>query len=425
MSATLGTVEKARKAHPSEVGLLKRLPRFPLPWVCLGIGLALIVVAASLPADLLNGLRFFLLIGGSTAAGIGLGRHLRSTGWEFSQRLETSILFSLSGLSACLAYFATPEAWDSAKLFYGVVVIALVSGAVIVLLPSLGRRIAISIFVLFHFAGIAVTITSVDPPSGSGPWLSKQLYHRFYRPYLSFLYMTNAYHFYSPEPGAPGLMWFALRYSDGSVEWEYLPDRDKSPIGMHYQRMLALPEHAFSTVSQEPSSYLVNRRIQGSRIHKPDPIPIVTDWNLTYQYRPPLKHYEPLIASVVRRVFLEAPKKPNAKLVSIKAYRVQLSLIPPNKIAEGENPLELTRYLPYFLGEFDAEGRLKDPDDPFLYWYLPIVYVPSTYPYGVSEYQPGIPGVRVNVDYEKKTKDSNKMRLLNSLEIHALGYTSK
>ena len=82
MSATLGTVEKARKAHPSEVGLLKRLPRFPLPWVCLGIGLALIVVAASLPADLLNGLRFFLLIGGSTAAGIGLGRGKGPDGWR-------------------------------------------------------------------------------------------------------------------------------------------------------------------------------------------------------------------------------------------------------------------------------------------------------------------------------------------------------
>ena len=29
--------------------------------------------------------------------------------------------------------------------------------------------------------------------------------------------------------------------------------------------------------------------------------------------------------------------------------------------------------MPYFMGEFDADGKLKDPNDPYLYWLIPIL----------------------------------------------------
>src|SRR5262249_7199499 len=125
-------------------------------------------------------------------------------------------------------------------------------GAILVLLPTPARRGAITGVILFHFLGMMVTFSSVDPPGGSGPWLSKQLWSRVYRPYLSFLYMTNAYHFYSPEPGSPGLMASAVRSSDDHLEWIWLPDRQRSPVAMHYQRMLALPEHTFFPNTRGP-----------------------------------------------------------------------------------------------------------------------------------------------------------------------------
>jgi hypothetical protein len=31
-----------------------------------------------------------------------------------------------------------------------------------------------------------------------------------------------------------------------------------------------------------------------------------------------------------------------------------------------------TLFWPYFQGEFDRDGNLKDPNDPYLYWLIPI-----------------------------------------------------
>ena len=58
---------------------------------------------------------------------------------------------------------------------------------------------------------------------------------RVYRPYLNLLYMTNAYHFYSPDPGTSSVMWFAVYYDDGTFDWitgagqEGLSDRHDLP----------------------------------------------------------------------------------------------------------------------------------------------------------------------------------------------------
>ena len=126
-------------------------------------------------------------------------------------------------------------------------------GAILVLMPSLPRRIAISLLVLFHLAGIVTAVTVVDPPNNRAPWISRQLMARVYRPYLSFVYMTNAYHFYSPEPGTPSVFKFCVYYSDGKYAWLQVPNKADSPIGMHYQRMLGLPEHSFNPESRCPT----------------------------------------------------------------------------------------------------------------------------------------------------------------------------
>jgi hypothetical protein len=49
-------------------------------------------------------------------------------------------------------------------------------------------------------------------------------------------------------------------------------------------------------------------------------------------------------------------------------------------MAAGKDPYLPTRYLPYFQGEFDPEGNLLDPKDPFLYWYVPMVVVHKDWP---------------------------------------------
>jgi hypothetical protein len=37
------------------------------------------------------------------------------------------------------------------------------------------------------------------------------------------------------------------------------------------------------------------------------------------------------------------------------------------------SPEEPTKFLPVYMGEFDADGQLLDPDDPLRYWFVPII----------------------------------------------------
>ena len=75
---------------------------------------------------------------------------------------------------------------------------------------------------------------------------------RVYRPYLNLLYMSNAYHFYSPDPGTSSVLRFAVFYDDGHYEWIQVPDKKDCPIGMTYQRVNALPEHSFYSNGRFP-----------------------------------------------------------------------------------------------------------------------------------------------------------------------------
>ena len=66
--------------------------------------------------------------------------------------------------------------------------------------------------------------------------------------------------------------------------------------------------------------------------------------------------------------------------------------------------------MPYFLGEFDEEGTLLHPKDPFLYWYLPVVRVSRQLS---GRRAAGLPVVNVRVDPPKYSV------LLDCLEMHA------
>ena len=37
------------------------------------------------------------------------------------------------------------------------------------------------------------------------------------------------------------------------------------------------------------------------------------------------------------------------------------------------DPFHPTTYRPYYLGTYDAEGKLLDPEDPMLYWLVPVL----------------------------------------------------
>jgi hypothetical protein len=397
-----------------------------LVFLLLGLGLFLLLVVAALrpPGLAPFALREILFLIGSALMTVGASRKLQSPGWELPDRVQKAAIVSLVGAVATIlavfgrtpdATFGLPAHWGSTRLFLGAVAIFAFGSTVLILLPTTLRKIVLVVWVFFHFGGMFTSFSSIDPPNSVGPYLSKHLWTYVYRPYLQVLYLTNAYHFYSPDPGPPALLWFAVHYDDGTYQWIRIPNREVPTIGMHYQRLLAMPEHCFTQNARFPLTRaevaglrrdlypedqiwenILERRERGSKTRYPLPrrnsrgeksglIPYLGDVDFPVQYRAPNDTSKKLIASIARRVIRTAPRRNGAKPTTVRMYRVIQQMLTPLEISQGQSPIEPTRYLPYFLGEFDEEGNLVDPRDPFLYWLVPILKVPSNYPdHGLS-----------------------------------------
>ncbi|MGH7226777.1 MAG: hypothetical protein ACRELF_26480, partial [Gemmataceae bacterium] len=226
---------------------------FRRPWPVLLAGLACTVIGLALSRTPLVPLRLLFLGAGLLLAGIASARRLQTTSWEhLEDRAESAGLLAMSAFVSLLTYLAMEESWDSGRIFsIALITIALV-GSFLVLLPRTGRRIAAVLLVGLHFTGILTAITSVSPHNEPAPWLSAQLWVHVYRPYLFFAYLTNAYHFYSPDPGPPTLLWFHVEYADGSARWIKIPSRHDSPVALHHQRLLAAAESAYNPKMGSP-----------------------------------------------------------------------------------------------------------------------------------------------------------------------------
>ncbi|MBV9124454.1 MAG: PKD domain-containing protein [Planctomycetes bacterium] len=156
------------------------------------------------------------------------------------------------GKVATVTSVARVAIWDSARTLLRVLAAVAAACAGLVLLPSLGRRVAVSLIILFHFGGILTAVTNVQP----APWLSTQLWTVVYRPYLQFLYCNNAYHFYSPDPGPATLLWFRIEFetTGGQRHWRWVkvPElaTDRSGDLADLERRLDDKERAFSQLPE-------------------------------------------------------------------------------------------------------------------------------------------------------------------------------
>jgi hypothetical protein len=99
----------------------------------------------------------------------------------------------------------------------------------------------------------------------------------------------------------------------------------------------------------------------------------------------------------------------------VKLYRVTHQVISPLELSKGLHPLDKTKYLPYFLGEFDGQGQLIDPNEPFLYWYLPIVKTQADYPRGFQDPITRLVSIRAMAPAPKDGE------MVDCMEIHAAG----
>jgi hypothetical protein len=322
------------------------------------------------------------LLAGLIAAGTAVAQKLRQGFATLEARLDAASLLAGAALVLLVGWLALNQTdWDSLAMVVCVGLVVATVGAVLVLMPWDLRKWVLSFFILFHFGGILSAMTTVPAGSGSFPWLASLLWTRVFRHYLLFTYMNNAYHFYSPDPGPPTLLWFLIEYEDGSKRWVQLARRSDFTTRLEYQRFLAVTE----STNQILSSPSVNAQLlvaarDAARTEFNPPLPTMASIPHATQYREPQDYSKRMVASYVRHVGRAAEyQKSGQTIKNIKVYRVIHSILNAADMAAGADPLDLTTYQPYFQGDFDVEGTLKNPNDPFLYWILPIFTVHKGY----------------------------------------------
>ena len=319
-------------------------------------------------------------------------------------RLETAVLTTQAGVAALLGSWALywgPDLaleWDSFRLFLGVAGAVAFLAAPIAAAEAPIRRLAVSILILVHFAAIATAVIGSPP----GPYIIQEAQHWIFRPYLDFMYLNNAYRFYSPEPSPASQVWFRVEYDwvdNGKPlivsHWMRLPEMgdDGSPrylASVQYTRRVALTENvarseaqfmvpdgknmAFGFIKRRMAHVPVPEAEQRLGQMKPKE-PFIPLHPFVQNFQQPTAAGRQLLESFARHVLSLPPPKeyPGAKPKSVKIYRVWHLTCTAQDLNKGLDPHDWTYYIPYYVGQFDPQGNLLDPEDPFLYWALPIL----------------------------------------------------
>jgi hypothetical protein len=310
-----------------------------------------------------------------------------------SQVATRPLLWGLAAIAAVAWRFGLPEHWDSARLLASVAAAVCVAGGVLAAVPLQVRCALISAAVVFHFGAIFTATTRPTPT----PWLVDQVATRVTLPYLSFTYLTNAYHFYSPEPGPASLLYCLVTYDEIDpetkkpvAEWITLPNRaeqPKDPLELTYYRRLSLTEQVAMTVPDyvTPSAFeKLDIRVRRYEVALgKDPkyprIPLAPDEieQPIYQYRMPYPGIMRYVVPSYARHILKANSTNGRVAKTVKLYRLEHRIVPVNVYREKLSPYHPITYRPYFLGEFRLddtdEAVMVNPQDPMLYWLVPIL----------------------------------------------------
>ena len=410
LAAGAGIVLRFRCDHPSP---LARTPRFIQTSFALLFGLMALAITVNLVASWTGNYLLGMRPGLSLIAWLFVAPLGAIAAWQCAQRAglrsalqradEIAVSLVVGSIVAFLARVALASDdpdfgnnWFTIQRFLLVLGVAALFAAPLAAVDLGTRRAVVSGLILFHFGGILIAVLG-HPPN---PWIVNQAWHRIYRPYLQFMYLNNAYHFYSPEPGPQSYLWFRLFYEDEAGkpwgEWYKIPTLNDSGYHGHttsleYQRMMSITENTISveyySVDSPAFQKLLARRLAWSPKGQKD-VPIVGQGPLQgdvvvplnpalapiQQFQPPLDYIKRYLQSFARHVIHKhQAKHSDRKYTTVRIYRV-IHRIPPKELFFF--PLEATDpefYAPIYFGEYTPEGKLQYADDPLLYWQLPIL----------------------------------------------------
>ena len=320
---------------------------------------------------------------------VGVGATV--AGHALSRRGDLWYLWAVAALTGYLAGgIAVPPHWDSLRLMLWVLAAVATAGACLAAMPARVRYPAIGLLAVVHFGGILSATTSPDPT----PWLSATVGTRFYMPYLQFCYLRNAYHFYSPEPGPASLLFALVTYEldepDASgkkvvFEWQVMPKRAEQttdPLGISYYRRLSLTEYSARATADSGSN---NNGMAEVRKRRDDVAAGIMPNQKRIPHAPPDyelpgRTYQPPQADAARytlpsyaRHIAFANTAPGRRVTNVKLYRAE-HRIPTAQhfVTMKADPYHPILFRVFFLGDYTPEGKLVDPDDPMLYWLVPV-----------------------------------------------------
>lgn len=302
-----------------------------------------------------------------------------------------------------------PTDWDTVRMLLRVAAgVSLVASGLVVVSMRV-RRLALSLLFVLHFSAIC-TACLAAPPS---PWIVQQAWVRLFRPYLEFMYLNNAYHFYAPEPGPSSYLWFRVIYTTPEKKefglWYKVPRLDDQgridhPLALEYQRFIAMtdsinpnetppPDRVFNTKEQEwdwhpfwknrlelvptpPGEKVRDKKRVGVEQSKHPEIPLRPNMLPTQQVYIPTDASRRMVASCARfvaRKFEKHPEHPDWELKSVKVYRV-VHFIPSVQWFQNQiPPTDPELYLPYYVGNYDSRGVIIEDLDPYRFWLIPVI----------------------------------------------------
>lgn len=208
--------------------------------------------------------------------------------------------------------------------------------------PPTWAKWLVSLVVLAHFGAIFVNVTSAGSPLWPGPQISMEVGRDHVQPYVTFLLINNAYRFYAPDPGPTDLIWFRLRYKDGSVKWVQTPNPEIFRTRWFYQRELALAlslRQHMGPSENTPNSQTLNR---GG------------------------KACVESFARYMARTRDRSRTNPDGTIhenpvTEVRVYYLYHQILLPWEIQMGIEHTDIRLYWPIlYLGAYDAKGELTD-----------------------------------------------------------------
>lgn len=354
------------------------------------------------------GATFFVWLSAAPVSFLAARRCFKAEDRQQALEVDEEIGFSFIVAAAVCAvgwyalYIPTiPADWSSIRLFLRALGAVCLFASALTLVATSARRMTVSILIVLHFAAIS-TACLAAPPS---PWLISQAWVRLSRPYLEFMYLNNAYHFYAPEPGPSSYLWFRVIYTTPEGQdhglWYKVPGVDERgriqhPVSLEYQRYLTMTENILPFQSPPVEQYydpetqqwtlhpfyrnrlslvpIANRPIiVGQKMTKHLEIPLNAHIPAAQQIWIPNDMARKLIGSFARYVakkYEVHPEHPDWVFKSVKVYRVVHWIPPVIWFQNHIPPTDPELYRPFYAGNFRANGELIEDGDPYRYWLI-------------------------------------------------------